>query len=312
MANLRMFILASGLVMMASMSGHAANEPLDFGFLKSPPGKRVHIGSHNLHINCRGSGEVTVVFEAGLGGSALEWNPVVDLLGEEITTCVYDRAGYGWSDPSPHAAHATRLAVEANQLLKSIKIDGPILLVGHSFGGLIIRRLADLDSNNIVGMVLIDASHEDQLKRFEALGGASLVPTGDNFVVRVSGVPENLPAELSRKIDAMSRLRKTYTATHGELSNFRLSIEQVTRNRKKFDFPVKVVSRGISPYADDETGKKKTAIWKELQEDLINIGAQGDLTVASNSGHHVHVDEPGIIKQAITDLLNDYQEKQSR
>lgn len=308
--NSRFFAKSCSLAMLMWMSAHAANEPLNFDFLREQPGKRIFIDPHSLHINCRGSGDTTVVFEAGLGGSALEWSPVVDILGPTVLTCVYDRAGYGWSDASPYAANVSRLAYEANELLNAADIQGPLILVGHSFGGLVIRQIADLKIDNVVGMVLVDASHEDQLQRFEELGGASLVPTGDNFIMRISGVPENLPDEISRNIDALSRLRKTYDATHGEMSNFRLSTEQIKSDRKVFPFPIKVMSRGISPYAENEQGKKKTAIWNELQEDLTNLSTQGELIVAEKSGHHIHIDEPELVKQAIMELL--YENKKNQ
>src|SRR5438445_13663654 len=66
-----------------------------------PPGRLVNIGGRNLHLNCTGSGQPTVVLEAGGGAYAIDWALVQPGIGEKTRVCSYDRAGLGWSDPGP-------------------------------------------------------------------------------------------------------------------------------------------------------------------------------------------------------------------
>lgn len=299
-------ILLHLLLSMTSSSASANSDaPLDFEFIRTPPGKLVSIGSHRLHVNCQGSGATTVLFEAGLGGSAMEWEPVQNNLPPGITSCTYDRSGYGWSDNSPYSHSAEQLAREAHLLLKALDRSGPIILVGHSFGGFVMRLLADLRSDDVIGLVLVDSSHEDQIREYEQLGGTSPMPGANRqFVLKNSGVPDNLPENIRRKIEALGRMRKTYNATYAEMAEFRLSARQVSKSRHIFDFPVVVLPRGQDPFTKDERGQKKAQIWMKLQQDLTNLSANGRLVTATQSGHHVHIDEPVLVIDAISSLVN--------
>lgn len=286
-------------------------KPLNFEFIRNPPGELVSLRTHRLHVDCAGRGKVTVLFETGLGGSSLEWVPVQAKLQSRAVACLYDRAGYAWSDPSPHPRHARQLAWEAHQLLTAMNIDGPLVLVGHSFGGFIVRLLTEYREKEVIGVLLVDASHEDQIDRFEELGGPSVMPkTGKNFVLSTTGAPENLPEELRHKIEALGRMRKTYNATHTELAEFRESGRQTRQRRRALDVPLTVLRRGIDPYGPDKLGQEKAAIWTELQRDLSTISSRGKLIEAANSGHHVHVDEPDLVVQAIESFIDDYEKRQ--
>jgi len=284
---------------------HAADDkPLDFGFTLDVPGEQVAIDGFRLHVSCLGTGDTTVLFEAGLGGSSLEWVPVQEAVAEQSRACIYDRAGYAWSDPSPHPSHAQELSREADIMLDQIGVNGPLILVGHSFGGFIIRELALRRQEHMVGMILVDASHEDQLPLLEKLAGKTMMPRGNSFVISPIQIPESLPEELRRKIEAFSRMRKTYAALHSEMRYFRESASQVRSDRKQVDYPVRVISRGLDLYPPDELGKKKTAVWEELQSDLATLSSDSARIIAHNSGHHVHTDNPELVADAIMDLLN--------
>jgi pimeloyl-ACP methyl ester carboxylesterase len=74
----------------------------------------------------------------------------------------YDRAGLGWSDPAPSAQDAYASAADLHQALAAAGISGPYVVAGHSYGGLVIRAFTDLHPQEVVGMVLVDASHPDQ------------------------------------------------------------------------------------------------------------------------------------------------------
>src|SRR5690349_3053542 len=99
------------------------------------PGQLVDVGGFRLHINCVGTGSPTVVLDAGLGGSSLDWNLVQAELGRITRVCAYDRAGMGWSDPSPQPRTPGQIGRELHTLLTNAGIAGPYVLVGHSLAG---------------------------------------------------------------------------------------------------------------------------------------------------------------------------------
>ncbi len=291
-------------VLSAADDKKASDEPLDFAFTQVAPGMKIPIDRFSLHVVCMGSGKTTVLFEAGLGGNSMEWIPVQKLVSGRARACIYDRAGYAWSDPSPNPGHAHALSREADVMLDKIGVNGPLILVGHSFGGFVVRELALRRQADMLGMVLVDASHEKQLTRLEKLVGRNMMPRGNSFFVSPVEVPEALPRDLQRKIKAFSRMRKTHAALHKEMRYFRESADQVSQDRVDVSYPVIVISRGLDLYTSDALGKQKTAIWEELQADLAAISSRSKRIIATNSGHHIHTENPRLVADAINDILD--------
>ena len=122
----------------------------------APPGRLVSIGSHRLHIRCDGDGGPPVIFDAALGGSSLSWSLVQPAVARLTRACSYDRAGFGWSDAGPLPRTAGRIADELHQLLRTAAVPPPYLLVGHSYGGLVMRLYASRHPNEVAGLVLIE------------------------------------------------------------------------------------------------------------------------------------------------------------
>lgn len=124
--------------------------------LYPPPGRLVDLGTHRLHLNCVGQDAPTVVFEAALGASSLSWSLVQPVIGRMTRACAYDRAGFGWSDAGPLPRTADCLADELHALLHRSLAHGPYVLVGHSFGGLVIRAFRARYPDETAGVVLIE------------------------------------------------------------------------------------------------------------------------------------------------------------
>jgi pimeloyl-ACP methyl ester carboxylesterase len=124
--------------------------------LDPPPGCLVQVGPHKLHLHCSGSGTPTVVFDAALGGSSLSWTLIQPEIAQLTHCCSYDRAGFGWSESGPLPRTAGRVASELHELLGRARVAPPYLLVGHSFGGLVMRLMAARHSDEIAGLVLIE------------------------------------------------------------------------------------------------------------------------------------------------------------
>lgn len=116
----------------------------------------MNIGGRRLHVNIMGQGRPVVVLEAGIAASSLSWVLVSRRLAEFTTVVTYDRAGFGWSDPAPHHATALDAARDLALLLDGAGIEGPLILAGHSFGGLIVRIFQQQFPDRVAGLVLVD------------------------------------------------------------------------------------------------------------------------------------------------------------
>ncbi len=131
------------------------------------PGKLVDVGGFRMHLDCVGVGSPTVVLDAGLGGWSLDWALVQPAIAQATRVCSYDRAGMGWSDSSPSPRDAAHEVAELHTLLANGGITGPLLLVGHSNGGLRTVLYAKTYPGDVAGLILVDptpiASSDEQM-----------------------------------------------------------------------------------------------------------------------------------------------------
>jgi len=258
-----------------------------------PPGRLVDVGGHRLHILCTGAGSPAVVLETGLGGSSADWGFVQPEVAAFTRVCSYDRAGMGYSDPGPSPRTARRIAHELGSLLDRSGIDGPVVLVGASLGGLIVRVLASEQPQRVVGLVLVDASHEDQ--EMEPPRIAPFVPFLSTVgVLRALGMSLGPPAgSLAPSVQAAARATSHRTAAYhaaaDELRHVRESAAEVKATRRPLAIPLVVVTGG----------RGSDAAWRELQRDQIALSRNGCQIIAEQSGHVVAVGQPQAVVDAV-------------
>src|SRR5918998_4117559 len=125
-----------------------------------PPGEMVGVGGHRLHINCVGQGGPTVVLDSGSGAMSAHWALVQRAVSGTTRVCAYDRAGMGWSEMGPEPRDARQITGELHALLEGAGIEGPYVLVGHSFGGLYMQTYAARYPDEVAGVALVDSSTE--------------------------------------------------------------------------------------------------------------------------------------------------------
>jgi len=121
-----------------------------------PPGRSVKTEHGALYFHEQGLGSPTVLLESGLAASSLSWALVQPQVAEWTRVCSYDRAGFGWSRPSSRPRTVANVTTELAALLKAAGLRPPYILVGHSFGGLLVRAFAHLHPGDIAGVVLVD------------------------------------------------------------------------------------------------------------------------------------------------------------
>lgn len=164
-------ILCAGLVFTETTVSYtySPSEP-------KPPGRLVDLGGHRLHVNCTGKGSPAVVVESGLGDFSFDWILVQDRVSGFTRICTYDRAGYAWSDPGPKPRTLSQLNLELRDALSKLRERGPFVLVGHSYGGPVVRNFATTYPHEVAGIVLVDASFEGQRV---GIGGKAMMRLGD-------------------------------------------------------------------------------------------------------------------------------------
>jgi pimeloyl-ACP methyl ester carboxylesterase len=126
------------------------------------PGQMVDVGGFRLHALVRGQGNPTVLLEPALGGFALQYTHIQSAVSAFTRVMAYDRAGQGWSDVSPNPRTPANLAGELHSLLGRLDLQPPYILVGHSFGGLLVRFYAGFYPEEAAGVILVDSSDVEQ------------------------------------------------------------------------------------------------------------------------------------------------------
>jgi pimeloyl-ACP methyl ester carboxylesterase len=119
----------------------------------------VRIGARQFHVHCTGHSAPTVILEPGLGLPSLVWAWVQADVASVSRVCIYDRAGYGWSDSTDAPRDAVNTSRELHALLEAANIGGPFVLVGHSIGGAYVRMFQAEYSQAVVGLILVDGSN---------------------------------------------------------------------------------------------------------------------------------------------------------
>lgn len=270
------------------------------------PGQLVDVGGYRLHIQCVGTGSPTVVLDAGLGGTSLDWNLVQGELSQTTKVCAYDRAGMGWSDTSPQPRTPNQNARELYTLLTRAGIEGPYVLVGHSLGGKNVRMFALQHPDLVAGMVLVDARSEyvdTQTSPTEAQAFQQGMAGGQSFlgVARNLGLVRLLSASQWGS-PAMSEKTRTEIALLNTAERSRDTTTAEAQGRAADDTQLQTApSLGDRPLfvLASEQNTMMIPSWTEAQKQQAALSTKGHLIIAKGSGHYIHWEQPALVVDAV-------------
>lgn len=268
------------------------------------PGSLVGLNGRQVHVRCAGEGSPTVILEAGLPGNSLAWMSVFSEIAQLTRVCAYDRPGYGWSELTASPRNAETIVEELRTLLQAADIDPPYVLVGHSFGGLLMQLYATRFPNDAEGMVLVDSSHPNQVHRtldLEEIEGIGRVlkimgPLGlARLLLPVpAGDPDSRDSsvrQLERELLMSNRTLRTVAA---EMSALRESLHQVAQSSPDF---------GSKPLVVLSEGRRREEFWHELQADLGRLSTNSEWSVVKDAGHFIQHDRPDAVLDAVRSVI---------
>ncbi len=279
-----------------------------------PPGQFIDVGGYRLHLNCIGEGNgPTVLLEAGNADFGLMWAAVQPALAEEMKVCAYDRAGLGWSERGSAPRTLGMMTEELGRLLTGAGIEGNVLIVGHSFGGVLARSFAAEYPERVAGLVLVDPAHEDQLELGPTMresvsqGKAqfeSLVPlaTWNLLAMLPQSIPNRgLPDAAYQSYAALLATTNYFAVAAEETAMLPANLEAMKGIRGDLgDLPLVVVSRSS---ADSEAQNADEAGWISLQAEIARLSTDSRHVVATHSGHYVQLDQPELVVAAVQEVL---------
>ncbi len=221
--------------------------------------------------------------EAGLDGNHLVWAKVSLEVAKHTRTCVYDRAGLGESERGPTPRTSQMNAETLHTLLHNAGVAGPYVLVAHSLGGWNIRLFAGRYPQEVVGMVFVDATPPDDQTYYER----SLTPAQQQ---------------------AVDRVRKQ--GVEGRTFDFKTSATQVLTAQLPdgpavvlMSDPAKLQQELQAVYGADFPTGQVVQFWQDEQAALARSFPRGKLQVATGSGHQIPREQPSLVVDAISQVL---------
>ena len=298
-----------------------------------PPGKLVDLGGHQLHVNCTGKGSPTVVFENGLGDFSIDWALVQPHVSSFTRVCTYDRAGYAWSDPGPKPRTFSQLNLELRDALAKHGERGPFVLVGHSYGGPVVRNFATIYPQDVVGLVFVDAAHEGLRV---GIGGGKTIRLGDGAKGKSIPAPhedvsasdkstleaKDLPDEL-KTLDPMFKVLPdndqkmqlwaqqqpaVYDAQNSETEwseEYLAKLLAAPQAGTLGAIPIVVLSRSDGGYKEggaDVPAKQLEQERKDGQLKLVSLSSNSKQVIVQ-SGHNMNLEVPDTVTTAIRDVV---------
>jgi len=285
----------------------------------------------------------TVVLEAGSGDFSVDWSLTQPEIARFARVCSYDRAGAGWSELGPRPRAMRQAVYELHTALRNAGEKGPYVLVGHSLGGLLVRIYASQYPKEVAGMVLVDSTHEDatlmmngKFQRMRELSqGRSLPPIRTTIsaaekelseaekreiedFLKQMGAPKisapynRLPAEIqAARLWALSQPRH-YAADNAPYLSEELA--EIYAARQKQEYPLgdtPLVALLPKPAVGNPPPGVTADEWRRVneekrrqKEEFAKLSRNSKLIVAENSGHHIHLDEPEVVINAIRQVVD--------
>ncbi len=323
-------ILLAGLVAVGAIYQAVASARDEKTY--KPVDQMVDVNGVQMRLDCRGSGSPTVILESGGQSPSFVWVRTQDEVAKFTRVCSYDRAGYGWSDSVDEALYPKQVADMLHTLLNNDGEKPPYLMVGHSFGGVYIRMFTAEYPDEVVGMVLVDSSHDNQngltpsalaqspeyaqLKQ-GAVTSLRLIQIAEPIgVLRAfkfldAGVANmSLPEQETGSILAQmyrTGFMRAYARETIMMMNYSSQPAQLG------DLPLIVLSRKIeaqdmmgqipSTLQSTELAQQMAEVANSMQDELAALSTHGKRIVVQDTGHFIQLDKPEVVIDAIREVF---------
>ncbi|HDR4437902.1 alpha/beta hydrolase [Bacillus thuringiensis] len=275
-----------------------------------------------IEVYIKGCNTQTVVIQTGMTCSFYDWFPIIEKLSQHFTVVSYHRPGYGKSELGNHSRTTRQATKELHMLLQKLDIHDPIILIGHSYGGLCAQHFAMLHEDKLQALILVDSTSM-KLHRLDELH----LPISDQTdsddmwlqkyntyskmdVDVLSNELRPMLADQSRQQIEFSTSPSLYKATASELSEWKNCALSLKELYKTLEIPLIVIGRDpqhsiaqlIKGGMPIEEATQLEAMWQELIHEQLKLSMNSQYILAEHAGHGIENDRPDIIIEAVHSL----------
>lgn len=295
-----------------------------------PPGNMIDIGGRRIHLDCRGAGSPTVIFESGWGTEgSLSWSSIHDEVAKNTRACAYSRAGIMWSDPKDAPQNGQAIAEDLHATLRQAGEQGPFILVGHSMGGPYMMIYTKHFGEEVAGLVFVDASHPEQYLRYNITRPLSwkqkmqekfeVLQWKTAAMLRWVGVARFLatyevrePNQVERDDQAIKAYASTsISAAIKEYEAFEQTLVEAGTFRQLGNRPTFVLT-AMQPYSPEnitdweiteEQARQGQEMWKQMHDEMAAWSTQSQHQLVLDASHYIQRDRPDIVIAAINSVI---------
>jgi pimeloyl-ACP methyl ester carboxylesterase len=236
----------------------------------------VDVGTHRLYVVLSDVGsEYTIVLESGGGEYSDAYEAVQDTLAEltGVNVLSYDRSGFGQSELGPSDLDAVGEVDALRRCLAAEGLDDNLILVGHSYGGLLVQLFAQRYPELVSGMVLIDPMNVEFVDRFGLDNLNAVTPYFED--------PAN-----------------DFERAGNRMVDFFAGTLDVMRGRGlPGDKPIVLITSGNAPVSPD--------VWRACHEEMVADSEMHRMVIAEGNGHHIVAENPELVVNTIAQVVRD-------
>ena len=275
-----------------------------------------------IEVYIRGCSKQTVVIQTGMTCSFYDWFPIIEKLSQHFTVVSYHRPGYGKSELGNHSRTTRHATKELHMLLQKLDIHDPIILIGHSYGGLCAQHFAMLHEDKLQALILVDSTSMNLHRLDELYLPISDQTDSDNMWLQKYNTYSKMDvnmlynelkpmlADQSRQQIEFSTSPSLYKATASELSEWKNCALSLKELYKTLEVPLIVIGRdpqySITQLTEGNMPKEEAiqleTMWQELIHEQLQLSIHSQYILAKHAGHGIENDRPDIIIEAVHSL----------
>lgn len=331
-STLRAALLLLGAFVVASARAQPAAGPNPWwkGYYESAPLVRAPDGRH-LRVYCMGAGRPTVVLESGAGDGAWSWRTVQAAMAKTTRVCSYDRAGLGLSDEAHGHRGLEAMAADLAVVVQAVGRGKPVVLVGHSLGGAIVRQYAYRHAEKVAGIVMVDSSSDHQTARFRAINELLAQPGLDpvrhcldltekghmpegsaDYQQCVGPPPADMPAGFVhfhvQYGQSPVHFREIFAEIEAAVVDGSNDAEADAARRPLGDVPMVVLTAGgasnVSFLSPAEQARFELARY-QMHNEIAGLSTRARHRVVPDSSHYIQYDRPQAVIEAVAEVVAD-------